>query len=642
MPHATHRIGVLAAVAVTATTLALPISDAQAVPVTGSPVLVYVADTQGDGNHGLYSRTSASAAATPLVPPSATRDISEARTSADGSRIVTVEDDYATSHEQIVVRDVSGRLVRVVEDITVPDSQFVFAPTLSPDGSEVVWSRVSFPGGFDAAPVVSLRTAPVAAGAARTIAGGSDLVDASYLDATTLIAETTAGSAVTLPAAGGVTTGVAGGPSRASGFTVSPDGSQIAWSSDTTPDAASASTADIQIAPFTLAPDPSTSQLTATFGAPTTLATDLSNTGPAWSADGTSVTFVKNDGNGGLGDIYTVPTAGGTPVVDPTTPNDEIGVASGAVDTVAPAPATTNPFTLRGTGATLSWTLPGDADLSGVTITRTLAGAAPKSIQVPAPLTSYADTGLVLGKTYAYSIATVDRSGNTGTPVVRNLTALTAGATFANPTSATRTTPPFRVTFATGDPSSTLFTVDYRVNGGVFKSWVANQAGLSRPFGAASPGAAATTSTPGNSYAFRVTARDAYGNSTAPAVSGSAVVPYDQTKAVFSKAAGTVRSGDRWLGSVMVLKAAGATAKVTLLGNRFQVIGERCTTCGAFDVYSGSTRIGSIDTRAASRQVRAVLFTYTWKSLANRTLTIRARGTATRPSVILDGFAMWR
>jgi hypothetical protein len=636
MSRNARRIGTLAATAITAATLVLPLAPTTALADASlTEVSVFIADNDGDGFAGLYKRTSPSATPVTLVGESATTDVSDARTSADGSRIVTVESSYpdvGDGHERIVVRDISGRLVRVVEDIPSTASDFTFFPALSADGNSAVWTRISFP---STGPTVSLRHATVGS-AATTVVGGGNLVGAAYLDATTLIASSTAtGIAYTIPVTGGSQTAVVGGPVKSLGFTVSPDATRLGWSAYTAADTATADTADIQVAPFTLADG------VATIGATTTVATNSNNISPAWARDGLSVSFIKNDGQAGPGDVWTGPADGLTPAVAvANTAADEIRIATGATDAIAPAAATTNPFTVRGTGATLSWALPADADLSGVVITRMLGTAVQKSVYVPAPSTSYADTGLVVGKTYGYSITTVDRSGNLGTPATRNLTALSTVASFAGPTSATSVKAAFPVSFGPGDPSNTLFKVDYRVNGGAFTNWVAGKPGLTRTFGAPSAGAANTTSTPGNNYAFRITATDAYGNSTLPAISGVAVVPYDQTKAVFTAGSVTARASNRYLGSVTGLKTAGATAKLTLVGYRFQVIGERCPTCGIFDVYSGSTRIGSIDTYAKTRQARVVLYTGTWKVSAKRALTIKARGTAKRPWVYLDGFAM--
>ena len=54
-------------------------------------------------------------------------------------------------------------------------------------------------------------------------------------------------------------------------------------------------------------------------------------------------------------------------------------------------------------------------------------------------------------------------------------------------------------------------------------------------------------------------------------------------------------------------------------------------------MYEGSTRIGAVDTYSATTQTRVVLFNRVWASTTARTITIRPRGTAGRPNVLLDG-----
>ena len=644
MPRTTRRAGVLAIAvtsALTASTLALPLVTAQAV-VTTTEKTVYLADTNGDGGFGLYSGAPGGPATT-LVAESATTDITEVHVSQDHSRLITIEDSFpatGTGYERVVVRDAgTGRLVRVLEQIPSTSDDFAFGATLSPGGSSAVWTRVSFTA---TSSTVSLRHSPVAAGAASALPGGADLVYPAFLDDTTLIAsKATSGEAVTLPAAGGATSGILGSPVQASDFTVSPDRGTLAWSSDTTP-------------PGSTTPPPSTSTLRdasfsvsggkLTLGTIHDLSTTQNNVSPAFSADSATLRFVHNDGGAGLGDIWSAPADGsGTAAVTTATPTiDELAVAVVTVDTTAPAPVPTiNPAVLNGSSATVSYVLPTtDPDLSGVLVER--QGTPARTFYVPAPIASFVDTGLTVGSTYTYVIKAVDRSGNASGPTSRRLTALRVAPSFASPTSGTTTRAPFPVVFGRGDPASALFTVDYSTNSGAFAHWVIAKPGASRTFGAPSTGAFTTSSVVGRTYRFKVQATDAFGNKTAVVTTAGATVPTDQTRAIYSTGAVTSASTDRWLGTATRLKpVAGATARVSLPGYRVQVIGERCPTCGIVDVYSGSTRIGSYDSVASRRLARQVLFTYTFTTKATRTITLRNRGTSRRSDVILDGFATW-
>jgi len=144
----------------------------------------------------------------------------------------------------------------------------------------------------------------------------------------------------------------------------------------------------------------------------------------------------------------------------------------------------------------------------------------------------------------------------------------------------------------------------------------------------------------GNSYRFRIVGTDgALGNSTVDTAGGTAVVPYDQTRAAFSSGVVT-SSPDRWYGSARVLQAAASYAKLTVVGNRFQLIGERCTTCGVFDVFDNNHLVGSVDSRG-TRAPRAVLFTRTLTA-GSHVMVVKNRGTAGRSNVIVDGFAVRR
>ncbi len=640
-----RRLGTLAATALSASVLALPVLPAHAVPLSRQ-VLFTVVDSDNDGNFGVVSSPTVGGTPTVIVRESTTNSVNEVSASQDGSRIVTVEDAFVgtTDHSKVVVRDASGRLIRVLQDSVQTDAQSSFAvgAKLSPKGDVAVWTHLAFSATSFS---VVLQSAPVAGGAPTTLPGTTNLVLSSFLDDTTLIARTAStGVAKTLPVTGltGSATAqpIANAPMYAADLTVSPDGAHLAWSTDKDPNGnGTLSVADIQVATLSVANG------TATVGAPTSLTSTLNNLDPAWISN-TALDFVRNDGDVGSGEIWTAPIDGLTPAsLVATTADDEIGIATGSLDGVAPGAATaTTPFGLRGTAATIAWTLPADPDVSGVVVTRTLGAVIKPLAFIAAPANRYNDSGLTLGSVYTYTITSVDRSGKYGPAVQRTMQALTAGAVFSSPTSGASILAGFPVTFGKGDPASTVFDVSYRTNGAATATpWVTHTTGVTRTFGsAASAGVAATTSTPGNSYRFQVTASDAYGNATAPTVSAAAVVPYDQTKATYSAGTSSARYSDVYFHSVNVLKTAGAKAVVTLTGNRFQVIGTRCPTCGVIDVFYGGRRLGTVDTYASTRKVRQVLFTVTWGSYASRTLTVTNRATAHRPLAYLDAFAMWR
>jgi hypothetical protein len=625
--------GGLALTAVAAAAL-VPLSAAAAgASVTGTELSVYTADSDADGLYGVYARTAAGALSV-LVPEAATTDATGLAVTRDGSRFAYVEDTYDAAQdlvrERLVVRDISTRLIRVAEVLTGA-ADLVQDVALSPDGQTLAWTRAH----RDDSGVTSqlLRTA-VAGGDATVVTGGDGLVEPAFLDGGTLVARGPSGP-VTLPVEGGTPTALAGAPARARDFAVSADGAAVAWALDTgAPNMADTST-DLQVADLVLTPVAGVSDVR-------TRASGLANESPAWSLDGLTVHFVRSSGTPtSEGDLWSVPAEGSATAraVATTGGVDEDRVGPGLRESAAPAGAGAVPAVLSGTSATVRWSLPADPSLTGVSITRSAPGT-PTTAQVfvPAPLTSYVDTGLVVGKTYSYAITTLDRSDNPGPGATRRLVATRAGASIADPTSSASAAAPFRVTFA---PAATV-TVDYRVNGaGPFVQWLRRQPARPRVFGTPSGGAAATRSTPGNSYSFRLQAFDAYGNATPSTAGGTAVVPFDESRATFTGSTSAGHASDRWLGTVRALDAAGAAARLTVRGNRFQLVGERCPSCGVVDVYIEGRRVAGVDTRASSRQPRRVLVTRALGS-GDHVVVVRARGTAGRPRVVVDGFAVRR
>jgi hypothetical protein len=573
-------------------------------------VTLYSADTDSTGFDGIY-RQAAGASPVALVPESSTVDSYGVSASQDGSRFIYIEDDYGTDRTRITVRDISGRLVRVLANIDM-NVAGAFAPALSPDGSTAVWDYYSSAG-------LVVQKAAVASGAPVTVAGSSSFLYPTFLNSTTLLGSAS-GVSSTLPVAGGTTTAVSGIPNGVFDFAVSPDGTKVAWSNDTSTGSGN-DTADIVSGDVTF--DGTTATVTGT----ATRATGQYNSSPAFTADNASLRFIKYDGDVGDGNIWQVPLAGGT-AVEEARAGDEYDMDMALLDSAVPAAATTAPAILAGTSATVRWSLPADPNVAGVLVTRKLGSTVQKyRMFVPRTATSYADTGLVLGSTYTYVIETVSRSNVLGAGVTRNLTARKPSITYTDPTSSGNTTAAFKVTLPAG-----TYTVKYRTNGAAtWNTWVTNGTGTSRTF----PGVA------GNSYAFSVQSFDGYGNSSAVVSGGTAVVPRDQTAATYGGSTAASSASYRFLGSARTLRAAGSYARISVVGNRFQVIGERCTTCGVMYIYDGATKVATVDTRASTHQLRQVLYARGLTS-GTHTMTIKAAGTAGRPNVILDAFAARR
>ena len=628
-----------AVLAVAASALTLPLAPAAS--AVGPVERVWtLGDSDADGSYGLWFR-DVPGGTLEEQDESTVGSFSELGASSDGSRLAYVRDTETRS--QVVVRDISGNVVRTVVDLPSNNS-LLFEPALSPNGNTVAWTEITF-SPFS----IKLRKASVLSGAPSTVLTSYGLL--GFLDDNTLLVQNTVDGLVkTTPVSGGALTSPSGFPQEAGQVTVSSGGTKVAWAEDTT--GSGADTAEIHVG--SLANNAGTWTVTGD----ATLSTTLNNLQPSFSRDGATVYWVQNDGDGGLGEVLSRPfDASSAATTLAATPDDEIDAVVTelpSADVTPPSAATALAATLNGTAATLRVSLPADADRSGVVVKRylgTTATGTPKIVFVPAAVTaypeptglSYGDTGLTLGATYTYTFTTVDRSGNGATPAERSLTALQAAPTSADPTSLTSATASFPVTFGPSGPVSAHWFVDYLPIGTTtWKTWVTDLPGRTRTFGApAAPNVLATTSTPGANYVFRAKAQDAFGNSTPVVSSARAVVPYDQTKAVLYGGTTTVNSS-AYLGSYRRLWKTTDYAKVNLVGNRLQVVGLRCTTCGQFAIYDGSTLIGVVDTYAASTQLRRVLFTRTYSSVGTHYFTIRPKATSGRPNVMLDGFAMRR
>ena len=644
MSFTLRKVAGTAVLVVAASGLTLPLAPvAQAV---GTPVEAeyFISDTNGDFSYELWARPAPNGTAFPVAGDT-THDIDNLTFSQDGSRLAYMQRTLNSSGDpvstQIVVRDVSDQLVRVVASVSETTGEDS-APSLSPDGNTVAWTNVSANGW-------ALYRAGVGTGTPVLVKGGYK--DGTFVDGSTLLAKNASDNTWATVTLAGVVAANSALDSNSFDVAVSEDGLHLVWAQDTS--VSTTSTSDIETATLSVTGG------VATIGSPVQVATGLANEAPSFSQDGSKVYFIRWDGDTGNGDIWsapTVPDGANPPAVSVVTATeDDYDVAIGTTDdgTAPNAAGTAVAAVLSGTSATVKWTLPSDADLSGVKLQRYAgvgtAGTLQKTVAyLPTPASplsmSYVDTGLALGATYTYAVTTIDRSGNTGTAATRSLTALAAAPTQADPTSTASTKASFPVTFAATAPTSAKFTVDSLVVGTTtWRRWVTAVPGRIRTFGVASTtaGVASTTSTPGTNYVFRVQVTDAYGNTSALVSGARAVVPFDQTKATLS--GGTnYASSSSYLGSFRQLKTTASYAKVVLTGNRLQVIGIKCAACGKFAIYLGSTKVATVDTYSSSTRVRAVLYTATYTTVASRTYTIRPLATAGRPSVELDGFAMRR
>jgi hypothetical protein len=576
--------------------------------------------------------------------------------SSDGSRFAydeaVISPLVGQVEQRLVVRDASGRLVRTIRSVLTPDGTsgiLIEDVVISPTGNAVYWTERN-----QNNQASTVYAGDVTTGVVTPVVTGQHLIGLYDL-ATLIVAPVNSASdtqnVVSLQGTtiGTVTLGI--DPVWA---TLSPDGQHLAWSRRRcVTNFCNTLAFDLVVGTKTL--------LGVTPNFTVTNPTDDAYVDASFTPDGGTVRFVKTNAGGGQGDVGSVPTAGGSATMTPTADLQEFSAAYVSPDAVAPGPVTASAATVGGTSAAFTLTMPNDLDLSAVVVSRSSAadGVVQSTMAPPSTGTTLAwtDTGLTLGRTYTYRFQALDRSGNVGPETDRVVTTLAVATSTPDPVSAVAAAAAFPVTFVAAGwtvPAGVTFDVDWTGGDGVWHPWLRHVAGTTHTFGtvgtlpATTPidtaltGTVTTTSVPGTSYRFRVKAFDLFDNSTAALVSGPAVVPFDQTKAAFSAGTPITKSASAWLGSFRSLVKAGQFAKLTIVGNRFQLVGWKCAACGVVDVFDGATRIGTVDTRSAKAVVRTVLFTKTWVTVATRVITIKARGTAGRPAVQIDGFGVRR
>jgi hypothetical protein len=629
MKKAITRVAALGAATVVGAAVLAPLGGL-AHAAGGTPTQFYVASKSGEVP-GLWSRTNAS-----RLTPAGTR-VLDMRGSQDGTRFVDVEvslDATGSPLWSVVVYDVSGRRLGVTQQADGTTATLNF-PALSPDGNTVVWNK------FAPGPVLYSKS--LVTGVVKNLGAWRE---PTFLKPDTLLVRDQDGRGFTIPASGGASTAMPTLPARAIGVTVSPDGTKIAWEDEYYGDPV---TAEIGIG------DLSFPSGVATLSNPWISSVGHDNFGPSFTRDGSAVEFTHTDGGlptPGPGAIMSVPSTGGTAVaVDDTSIGNVITQAIGEIPPAATVPHPVPlPAILAGTSATVRWAKPSDPDVSQVLVRRYQGGVLQRQVLVSMPAITFRDTGLVVGKAYDYTFTAYDRGARASTAATWKLIATSAAPTAYDPTSTASPSAPFSVRFGTG-PAGARWTVSYRINNtGTWSPWVNNVPGAVRTFGSGATTGVSSTSgalVPGRTYQFQAHATDGLaapyaGNVTATVASIRTVVPFDQTSATLS---GGTPVGNKyaWLGSYYRLISTSSYARITLYGNRLQVIAWRCSGCGSFALYQSGVRIATVSTYSTTgTKVRSVVYTRYWSTNATRSFSIKPLGTAGHPAVLLDGFAMRR
>src|SRR5689334_1179559 len=143
MRYSLRAFASAAGLALVATALTVPLA-APAQAAVPSEKLFVVADRNGDGFGGLFTEPTPTGPLTVVVDDVFPHHVKDVSASADGSRVIYIQLDYSTTtgaptSQEVIVRDVSRRIVRVLETRAVDFHTWLGTPVLSPDGNEAVW-----------------------------------------------------------------------------------------------------------------------------------------------------------------------------------------------------------------------------------------------------------------------------------------------------------------------------------------------------------------------------------------------------------------------------------------------------------------------------------------------------------------------
>ena len=639
------RVRATAAVFGTAAGLLLaPFAVAADAVTTTSTVVAYIADTNGDGNGELWTRpadgtglatkvfTSANDVWLPALSPDGTKvayiedrssvddydyrlyvrntdgsgtatklsdgDVLSAPSwSFDGSKVVYSQFDWVNGVYGVYHVPATGGAATLVP---TTDDVFSDEPSFAPSGEVVAVDAISDEGAYVGIDLVNLATGQRARVAGT--AGGSDPVwspDGQYL----LFQVELAGCGVGLyrvPATGGPRVTIRENPGYFVGSAeYSRDGSQIFWN---------------EVRRIACNPGAKAGEIY------------VANPDGSGLAAVTATTSVVE---------YATSVAGGTPL---------------APDTVAPAaPQIAAVGTVTATTAKVSWTAGNDA-IDFVVLRKPQGDPAPTSMSdgmlvYHGPAHSATAGGLATGSVHDFYVFAGDSWGNdslvsaahpakpTAPPVMSALPRIGTGTTgTAFTVKWTGTSPEYTVQVGSKTRGAT----------GTWSSApaYATLAGPTSATQVAFNGAQART------YYFRAQGTDGFGNltpfSAAPSV---AHVPLNESWTGFTYSSGwsAKASSTRYLGTYKTTITPNASVSARVETSRFVLIGDKCSTCGAFKVYVDGVHKATIDTRASTTLVRQVLYASgSYTSVKAHTIKIVAVGTSGRPRVSIDGLALSR
>ena len=150
----------------------------------------------------------------------------------------------------------------------------------------------------------------------------------------------------------------------------------------------------------------------------------------------------------------------------------------------------------------------------------------------------------------------------------------------------------------------------------------------------------------GDSYLFRVRARDAAGNWS---TWSETTVPYrlthtsDRSPSVYySPSWDGVSSSSATSDTLMSTVKDGAVARYTFTGKGIAVVLPRSPSRAWVEIRIDGTAVGTFSLRAASLKARQVVFARAWSTSATRTIELRTDTSSSRKLVSLDAFVVSR
>lgn len=371
-----------------------------------------------------------------------------------------------------------------------------------------------------------------------------------------------------------------------------------------------------------------------------------------WSPDGTRIVFERD--TSGVGDsLFWVNPDGSS--ITPVIGGGNFYRGPGAVaapraayhPTTPAAPARLN-TTLANGAVELSWVGP----TSGYVMVRrsTAGGPAPQTPESGGKVyTGTADTavatGLTNGAVYTFSIFSMSTKGDASTPVSR--VAQPAVTPVIQPNGSVLASlylngPRFTATWGKALPTGQVYDVELgsrTLSNGTYSSqpvW-SNLAVGTRAL------SQVVNAKAGTDYYLRARVRDSYGNISHWSAEGIAPVPYDD-RAFASTGTWAALTGQpsRYQATLRTSATAGAKLSIAASGTSLSVVGERCSGCGQLKIYLDGVLKATVDSYAKTTSLKQLLWTSTSSTLRRHTLSVVVVGTASRPTVRIDGLVARR